>query len=890
MFRIHTHRAAAIITLLSTAALSQTGFAASYLDSIPRGAKTSYSASLVDMTQRESGLTTRTLDWRQPSVELFFDLPPSERTSEIVLTLAADPLTRVAPDAPLRVQFNNGKAVPVLSNGRGFEARLPLDAKSARNRRNVIRITYPVPKGADCVAPAHGAWSIDLAQSSLRMSGRAETRRMNLSEVTSYLQQPALSPKTVGLIARGPDGTDMQALAAQGISLRTPGVPKFSVTPRGNDFNVIMVKRDRLFQTTNDPMILNSKGPRVFVPRGRPTELIFTADTDVEIVRMLEIFATRKLPSTRRSISSLGEMNLQTAFNNGALEVDGKTRLMDLAVASPDPLSGAQTYKFGVTDPAAMGGDLLLRLSTTDNLAENSRLRVTLNGKTLGAAKLDKKRKSVGFEIQPGALNAASNILTLTPDVDAKPGYSCLSSRSVNAGFSIGNGSRLNITQSTISPVTELSQLTSTGGLFAESESYIALPRETRDYQESLRILGRMAKSAGHGLTLADYTRKMDIAGDKHVLIIGPSHMAKEHLNGAPKALREALVGQTSTGENLLQAIYGQSASAGADNVAVQYAANQSAPRKIRRGGVAALYGNGKGKLTGVISVAPGSSFVQASKTLVQPTHWNALQGGVARWTSSSVVMAQAAQSDAGIAKPKVEGGLGWSDFDMFDMELPDLHWPDIDFPDMDWPEFDKPEFDWPQVGLPNLKWPSDKPADATMKVQPVASQREISAPKTETTKTKDIGRAEKIAKATEIAPRLKSTLKRPVETAAGLRGSFDLSFEQPKRFGAFEDVQRVTKAKWFATKRWIKAKTNGVINMRTLDDIERVTDRLQDRVQPAGQNVKTTLKDKMPGKGLIQIGDRTISAYGLMLILAFGFVLLLMSLARPTSRLGGRH
>jgi hypothetical protein len=739
------------------------------------------------------------------------------------------------------------------------------------------------------------------------MSGRTKTRQMNLSEVTSYLQQPVLSPKTVGLIARGPDGTDMQALAAQGISLRTPGVPKFSVTPSGNDFNVIMVKRDRLFQTTNDPMILNSKGPRIFVPRGRPTELIFTADTDAEILRMLELFATRKLPSTRRAISSLGEMNLQTQLNSGTVKINGKTPLMDLAVATPDPLSGAQSYKFGVTDPAAMGGDLLLRLSTTDNLAENSRLRVTLNGKTLGAAKLDKKRKSVAFDIQPGALNAASNILTLVPDMEAKPGYSCLSPKSVNAGFSIGNGSRLNITQSTVSPVTELSQLTSTGGLFAQSESYIALPRETREYQESLRILGRMAKSAGQGLTMADYTRKMDISDDKHVLIIGPSNMAKNHLNGAPKAFREALSGRSSTGDNLLQAAYGQSASAGPDDAALQYTAIQSAPRKIRRGGIAALYGNGNGKLTGVISSAPGSSFVQASRNLVKSSHWNALQGGVARWTSSSVVMAQTAQSDAGIAKPKPQGGgFNWSDYDVFEMDLPDLHWPEFDLPEIDWPEFEKPDFDWPQVGFPNVKWPSfksaDAPKDVSTPVQPVTMQREVSIPKPETGRIRDLGQAPKrlkaaerektadIVKTTGIAPRLKPTLKRPVETGAGLRGPFDLSFEKPKRFGSLEDIRRETKAKWFATKRWVKAKTSHMSNMRTWDDMARATDRLQDSVQPAGQVAKSTLKDKLPGKGLVQIGDRTVSVYGLMLILAFGFVLLLMSLARPTSRLGGRH
>ncbi|MEP4051001.1 MAG: cellulose biosynthesis cyclic di-GMP-binding regulatory protein BcsB [Litorimonas sp.] len=884
MFRNNTGRIATIIALLSTAALPQTGLAASYLDTVQRGTKTAYTSSLVDMTRAENGITTRTLDWRQPSVELYFNLPPSERTSEIILTLSADPLTRVAPNAPLQVQFNNGKPVPVLSNGRGFEARLPLDAGQARTRRNNIRISYPVPPGAECVAPAHGAWSIDLAQSTLRIAGRAKSRHMSLSEVTNYLEQPALSPKKVGLIARGPDGTDMQALAAQGIALRTPGVPKFSVTTKGTDFNLIMVKRNRLFDITDDPMILNSSGARIFVPRGRPTELIFTADTDAEILHMLEIFATRKLPNTRRAISSLGELNLQNRLDSGTLKIDGKTRLLDLAVASTNAASGAQTYKFGVADPVATGGEVLLRLSATDNLAGNSRLRVSLNGKTLGAAKLDKKRKSVAFDIQPGALNATSNILTLDPDMDASSGFSCPIVGIINPGFAIGDGSKLTVTKSSPSPVTELSQLTSTGGLFAQSESYISLPRETRDYQASLRILGRMAKSAGHGLTYADYTRKSDVSTDKHNLIIGPSDMVAPHIAGAPKAFRDAMAGQSNTGDNLLQASYERAASIGTDDAIVKYASAQSAPRKINRGGIATLFSSGNGKLTGVISSAPGSSFIQASQTLIKPSHWNALQGGVARWTPSSVIMAQTAQSDTGITKPVSKAGFKFPELGLSAIDDLDLHWPEINWP----------EFDMPQVGLPNVKWPSFKSAEATRPVQPisqpVALRREVSVPAVKTNEIENFGTTEKVVKIADVTPRLKPAFNQVEKSTSGLRGPFEFSVEKQKRIDSFQDIRRETKVKWSATKRWFKAKTKDISDMRTLDDVAKATDRLQDRVKPAGRNIKTTLKDKLPGKGLVQLGDRTVSVYGLILIMAFSLVLLLMSLASPASRLGGRH
>jgi len=332
--------------------------------------------------------------------------------------------------------------------------------------------------------------------------------------------------------------------------------------------------------------------------------------------------------------------------------------LIDLSAKSAAGLSGAQTYKFNIDEPSVTGGDLLLRLSTTKTLAKESRLRVVLNGKTLGAAKLDKTRKSVAFDIQPGELNATANVLTLTPDFQAQKGFTCPIFDSIDPGYSIGYGSRLNLNKEVTASVTELSQLTSSGGLFGKTESYIILPRQTREYQASLRVLGRIAKSKGHGLTTADYTRKPEPSVDKHTLIIGPSNLVKGHLAGAPKAFRDAMTGRPSTGDNLLQASYARSASLGFDDGILKYADAKSASRKIRRGGVAALYAAKNGKLTGVISTSPGSSFVRASHSLIQPDHWNALKGGVVRWTSSSVVMTQTAQSDAGISKPKTKVSL----------------------------------------------------------------------------------------------------------------------------------------------------------------------------------------------------------------------------------------
>ena len=72
--------------------------------------------------------------------------------------------------------------------------------------------------------------------------------------------------------------------------------------------------------------------------------------------------------------------------------------------------------------------------------------------------------------------------------------------------------------------------------------------------------------------------------------------------------------------------------------------------------------------------------------------------------------------------------------------------------------------------------------------------------------------------------------------------------------------------------------------------DLEKATDRLQDRVSPAGQTLKTSLKTKLPGASLLRFADRTFTVFGLMLMMSFAFVVFLLSLSSPMSRTGGRH
>jgi len=199
-----------------------------------------------------------------------------------------------------------------------------------------------------------------------------------------------------------------------------------------------------------------------------------------------------------------------------------------------------------------------------------------------------------------------------------------------------------------------------------------------------------------------------------------------------------------------------------------------------------------------------------------------------------------------------------------------------------------------PQVKLPTLNWPNfESVKNILPRVQNVPQSGEA-LPDIKTAELKRMSPSEKIVKTTKIIPRLKPTIVteptlRSTKTV-GLRGPFEFAVPQSNSLGSFQDIRRETQTKWSSAKRWVKTKTQELSDIRAVKNFTNGTDRLQDRLKPSGQALSNTIKDKLPGKGLVQFADREMSVFGLILIFAFGFVLLLMSLASPASRLGGRH
>lgn len=98
------------------------------------------------------------------------------------------------------------------------------------------------------------------------------------------------------------------------------------------------------------------------------------------------------------------------------------------------------------------------------------------------------------------------------------------------------------------------------------------------------------------------------------------------------------------------------------------------------------------------------------------------------------------------------------------------------------------------------------------------------------------------------------------------------------------------TKIKLSDTQEWVKD-TGIPHKIKTAaNDVEYKVDAFQDSVTPVGRSLKAKIKKELPGSALVRLGDRTVTVYGLILILSFALVVLLMGLANPMSRLNGRH
>lgn len=690
------YKNAALTTALSALFLSASAFPVTANAAIytPEARTTVYKTSLSSV----EGLDERVLDWRNPTIEFTFDASDTDWTDGLALLLSADPLGKVSRRTPLMVQFNNGKPTPVITRGQGFDARIKLDKARIRPFNNKIRFTYNTPAGEECLKPEHGGWRLDFKNSMVIINARAKARNFEIRDVEARLSNPTTAPKSVRILARGNDTAKLQALAAQGMGLRMTQIPEFKTSSGPGEFDIVLGRRDQLHGLISDAKILDGSGARIYVHKGRPMRLIITGDTDIEVMETAKSFATYQLPDAHRAVTSAGELHMQSALSSNLNRVQGTEKLGDLGLGyfgsgwGPKP----QTLTFDVSDPVASKGEVLLRIASDKVISDNSRVSVDLNGKSLGFTTLNKSRKSVAFKIPAGTLRGTDNVLSVTPELEMTRVSGCNYTQNL-PGFYLGEGSKLKIETPIASPVAELSKMTATGAPFSIEQgrdTVIMLPASSpRDYNGSLKVLAKLAQSSGQGWTHADYMRSTNLAAlsaDKNVLIIGPSaSFGKAISSGAPKGLTSALKGQTLNGSGRMASIDRFAANGEAAALRL-YAERQAQAGRIRNGGVAALYPSplGGGKVMGVITNVPGRSFSSVASELIQPQAWNAVEGSVARWNGSKVIMAQTAMA--------VPGFIGSAP------EQPSFN--GIKLPNFDYPKFDKSAFEFGEIDMSSVR------------------------------------------------------------------------------------------------------------------------------------------------------------------------------------------
>ena len=667
--------------------------------STPEGRSTVYKTSLSTV----EGLDARVLDWRNPSLEFTFDASDTDWTDGLELLLSADPLGKVSRRTTLMVQFNNGKPTPVITRGQGFDARIKLDPARIRPRNNKIRFTYNTPGGAECLSPEHGGWRLDFKNSLVIVKARAKARNLDIREVEAKLSNLTTAPKSVRLLARGANTAKLQVLAAQGVGLRMKSLPEFKTRSGGSEFDVIMGRRDELHGWVSDEKILNSSGPRIMVHKGRPMRLVITGDTDAEVMSGAKAFATYRLPNAHRPTTSPGELDMQMPLGATAVRVDGTEKLSELGGSYFEESWGPKPQKitFNVNDPMVSTGEVLLRLASDKSVSVNSRVSVDLNGKSLGFTSLDKSRKSVAFKIPAGTLQGTDNVLSITPELEIGKPLAC-NYTETSPGFYLGSGSKLKIETAAPSPVAELSKLMANGGAFSiekAANTAIMLPASSsRDYNASLKIMAKLAKASGHGWTDANYLRSANlnaVGKDKNVLIIGPSSSLNSTIrNAAPKGLKSALKGQSLNSTSRIASI--DRIAASDENTALRlYAERQASSGRIRKGGVAAMFPSpmGEGKVMGIITNTPDQSFSTVAGQLIKPKAWHNMEGSVARWDHSKVLMAQTAMAIPGYVAgtPKERAISGF--------KLPEINWPKFDAL-----KFDKEAFEFGEIDKTTIR------------------------------------------------------------------------------------------------------------------------------------------------------------------------------------------
>lgn len=845
-------------------------------------------ATTVPLTKLDFVQNSPVLDWRNPAYTLKFDISDTDWTSALKLILSVDPVGPVSGDAPIYVQFNTDKPVKLNTRSSGFDARVELDPAKVRPRGNTLRVYYDSPIGSDCLKSEHGAWVINLEASQLIQRSHAKSQNLRVSDIETHLSNPLTAPTSVGIISRGPGATALQSLLAQGIGLRMDMPPKFTTVKGYGQLEFIAGRRDQIALYVKSETVLNTHGPRLIVDEGRPMTVILTGDTDAEVLNLVKQFATHHLPNTRRTITSTGEIVMQSKLADAHIVVSGSTKLAKLGSTAFDPSWNPtdQILTFDVEDPVGSQGEIVLRLASPESvLNKDGSLVLDLNGHALGQTKLNKTRKSVAFKVPAGILRGQDNSLRMSPDLNIEPTGQCAAQAYTDNGIYLGEGSKLTLTQSHETPLTDLSRLAATGAPFSDvegKETLIVLPRNNADYNVAVGLLAALAKASGQSWTDASFTRDAEaidtLADNRNILFLLPSmELPSAVKTTAPRTFQSALRGQTFEGDNLLNAEIDRYASADEMDAYRSLAAKTASRNRVNRGGAAAIYRSpyGTDKLVGVITNVPGESFKDAVIALQQPEHWNAIEGSVARWSKTTVLMAELSSDIPGFVRAK--------------RDKPVLDIPEFELPGLEFVQYRLADFEWPKMAsleAPNINWGSfkfwerDNIAGETLPTMPAPELRTVSVNSRESFLDTVLSGKQLIERSTAI------TFNAETLQLRGLSVVPNTPTNKQDLFGNIELKSKATSALKWTNLKWDDLKTN-ISNFKIEDKISS----LQRDVRPLGQSWRAKLRSvSVPGQSMAKWGLNQMSAAALLLILTFSLVVVFLGFSSPENRTGRHH
>ncbi len=636
-----------------------------------------------------SALDTPRLDWRNPGFDFAFELPTSDWIDNIELFLNVHADDRPNDDAPIYVQFNTAEPVMIHPRGHSFEARLTLDKSKVNSYRNTIRVSFASPDG--CVEKVDGAWSIDLEDSLIVVKASTPSRPYHLRDVKKILHSPLTTPKTVAIKANGKKSLKLEALAAQGIALNMPTLPRYSLTTGASDMEIFVGTRSQIAPILKGSKIAKAEGPVIGITRNAPLRMVLTGDNEKQVMDLVKSFAANQLPPSRRSFAHSGEYSWQTPQFVRNQAIKGKTPIFELGNMIFDRGWGnsTQTVSFDVDNPLAAHGSAKLYFQKGPNVTKDSSVSVELNGKTLGTIALAHSRNAVKLDLPRGILRGTNNVLAIKPELAPKDAIERCGTETYMPGFAIEARSFINIKTEANGFTGDLTRFAASGFPFSEKDgidtTVVLATANKSERAAALRAIAQLGNSYGTGWIDADFVAKGSTIANsnKHVL-----HVGSLINSSAPRGLNAAKSGRVSP-RKIVKTASLEPASISLMSVR---------EGRTVTGGIAALYEDA-GRVEGFLTNSRGHSFTRAMDYLVKADNWNSLQGSMARWDRNSVEMTKTAFKLENIAPLKPEITQIPETF----IDLPSLDLSAISWPEINWPEYQLPAIKWPKFSMPKL-------------------------------------------------------------------------------------------------------------------------------------------------------------------------------------------